>query len=191
MISQDDIVKAQHGDMDAFTKIVEQTSPSIMRYIMRISSFRDEQAEEILQEVFIKAWRYINEYDDSFAFSSWIYRIAHNTTISEFRKSKSRGEDKKVNWEPEEVEAVASGLNLEKEMNQKQTKEIVQHILSFLQEKEKEVLILRFLEQKTYDEISDILQIPVNTVATNLSRGKKKFLETLSRHYPNFSSLSL
>lgn len=182
-----DIKLAKNADIDAFARIVNATSSGLLRYIIRISSFSYEEAEEVLQEVFIKAWRYINEYDESFAFSTWIYRIAHNTTISEFRKYTSRGSDKKVDWNPEEVEQIASGLNIELQMHQKQMQEMVQHVLGFLSSKEKEILVLRFLEQKSYDEISDILKMPVNTVATNLSRAKKQFMATLSRHYPSFS----
>lgn len=186
VFSENDIRQAQNGDVDAFARIVEISSSSLLRYIMRISSFSTEESEEILQEVFLKAWRYINEYDFSFSFSSWIYRIAHNTTISEFRKFSARGLNKKVEWEPEEVEQIASGLSLEKELNQKQTQAMVRDVLTLLSEKEREVLILRFLEQKSYDEISDILKLPVNTVATNISRSKKQFLSTFSRLYPSF-----
>lgn len=186
-ISQNDIQQAQSGDVDAFARIIDTVSASLLRYIMRISSFSLEESEEILQEVFLKSWRYINEYDFSFSFSSWIYRIAHNTTISEFRKYTARGNDKKVEWDPEEVEQIASGLNIEQEVNQKQTKEMVSTVLSYLSEKDREVLILRFLEQKSYDEMSDILKIPVNTVATNISRAKKQFLSQCTRHFPSFS----
>ena len=72
-----------------FLCIMKKYEIPLKRYVGRISNFSQEEIEDILQEVFIKVYQNINDFDDSLKFSSWIYRITHNHVISKFRKHKS------------------------------------------------------------------------------------------------------
>ena len=71
-----------------------------MRYICRITNVDKETAEDILQEVFIKIYKNLHEYDEAFTFNSWVYRITHNEAISFYRKQKVR--PKTINLETDE-----------------------------------------------------------------------------------------
>lgn len=181
--------QSQKGDLESFSTLIIFFEKPLLRYIQRISSFRFEEAEEVLQESFLKAWRYIHEYDSSFAFSTWIYRIVHQMTISEWRKQVSRGREFEAEWDQEHAENIASMLDTEQEMVSQETKEHVRKAISFLPEQYRQVLILKSLEQKSYEEISDILKIPIGTAGSLVSRAKSKLKDILesSFGYNSFS----
>ncbi|MEA2098099.1 MAG: RNA polymerase sigma factor [Patescibacteria group bacterium] len=177
-ISDKELVKKSLQDVDYFACIYERYEQKLIWYILRISSFSLEEAEDILQEAFIKAWRNLNEFDGDLKFSSWIYRVVHNTTITEWKKSQSKGKDKRQDLDEEIFKALPSSLDIEKETNQKFNKENIQKILQLMPEKYREVLVLKFLEEKDYKEISDILKKPSGTIATLINRAKKSFYKT-------------
>jgi len=173
--TDEELAKLATEQIDLFGCLFERYQKKLLRYILRISSFNGEEAEEVLQESFIKAWTNINEFDDSYKFSSWIYRIVHNTTISQWKKSKSFGKDRKAHVESAVLENHPSHTNLENEAEKRLDEIKMRLLLDKLPEKYKEVLILQFLEEKSYEEITDILQKPMGTIATRISRAKKAF----------------
>lgn len=177
---------AQQQDVAAFGSLIEHYETKLLRYIQRISSFRPEEAEEILQEVFLKAWKNIQDFDVNERFSSWIYRITHNETISEFRKMKARGRDQQIVWDEAIMERLPSALDIPAELDQKLLREHVQETLQQLPEKYRNILILFFLEEKKYEEISAILRIPMGTVAVRLNRAKQQLKEQLLRSDNHF-----
>ncbi len=117
--SNEKLAKIARDDVDAFGEIVDRFEKPLIRYILRISKFREEEAQEILQEVFLKAWKNLRGYDDNQKFSSWIYRITHNQTISEFRKAASRGIKQKAEWDDELFGNLPNSIDLPKEINRK------------------------------------------------------------------------
>lgn len=174
--------KAQTGDLDSFTLLVTHFEKILLRYIFRLSNISYEESEEILQESFLHAWRYIKEYSPDYSFSSWIYRIAHQKTISYHRKEVSRGKENKVAWDDSFGEIIASDLNIEKKLEISELQTEVQKAVSHLPTDQKNVIILKYLEQKSYEEISDILHIPVGTAGSLASRGKKMLKRFLSSY---------
>ena len=185
-LSDEELVQRSLQDIDYFACIYERYEKKLIRYILRISSFSFEEAEDVLQEAFMKAWKNLNEFDGNLKFSSWIYRIVHNTTISEWRKSRSKGKDQRQELDEELFQNLPSSLDLEKEITQKFNKENIQKVLQLMPEKYREVLILKFLEEKDYKEISDILEKPSGTVATLISRAKKSFYQTAKQRNISF-----
>jgi len=178
----DEVLATQaRSEKEAFATLIDRYESRLLRYILRISSLSQAEAEDTLQEVFVKLWQNINEYDESQKFSSWIYRITHNETISAFRKKVSRGDDQKVSIDDEMVQEVSSHISVEKEVDENITTVQVHSILQTLPEKYKEVLVLRFLEGYSYGEMADILSVPEGTVATLLSRAKDAFKKTSKR----------
>ena len=89
-LSDSEIISLTLNESDNFALIIDRYEQKIFRYIMRLGDFSLADAEDILQEVFIKIYTHINEYDRSLSFSSWIYRIAHNATIDTFRKKSTK-----------------------------------------------------------------------------------------------------
>jgi len=176
-ISDEELVRKSLQDIDYFAYIYDRYEKKLTRYILRISSFSFEEAEDVLQEAFIKAWQNLNEFDGNLKFSSWIYRIVRNTTITKWKKSQSKGKDKRQEIDEELFQNLPSSLDIEKEVNQKFNEEHLRKILQLMPEKYREVLILKFLEEKNYQEISDILKKPSGTVATLINRAKKSFYQ--------------
>ncbi len=179
--TDEQLVQKSLEDVDFFSVLIERYEEPLKRYVMRISDFSHEESEEILQEVFIKTWKNLNDYDEETKFSSWIYSIAHNQTVSEYRKQKTRGRKNQIFMDEEIFANLPSEMDLKTEINTKLNSKIVHEILNFLPLKYKEVLILKFLEQKSYEEISDIIKKPQGTVATLINRAKKEFKKTLLR----------
>ena len=171
-----ELVAAAIKNPDEFQAIVDRYWNRLFFYIRRIFYFNQEDIEDILQEVFIKIYKYLNDYDSSMTFSTWAYQITRNTAIDEIRKRKARPET--VWLENEDlVKVLKSSLNLEKEFITNESLEKLKEIISRMPEKYREVLILRFIEEKTYEEIMDIVQMPKGTIASLVNRGRKMILE--------------
>jgi len=185
-LSDEELVKKSLQDIDYFACIYERYEQKLIRYILRISSFDFAEAEEILQEAFVKVWQNLNEFDETLKFSSWIYRIIHNVTITEWKKSQSKGKDKTQEYDEELFQNLPAKLDLEKEVNQKFVENNIRKILQLIPEKYREILILKFLEEKDYKEISDILKKPSGTVATLINRAKESFRQTAKQENISF-----
>lgn len=151
-------------DKEAFLEIVLRYQEKLLRYARRLT--RDEaRSADIAQETFTKAFINLNSFDAKLKFSSWIYRIAHNEAINSILKYK-----KEVPL-PEGVD-FKSEENIEDDFFKKEVKERAENCLSRMPVKYSEPLVLFFLEEKTYEEISDILRLPIGTVGTHLNRAK-------------------
>jgi RNA polymerase sigma-70 factor (ECF subfamily) len=142
--------------------------------MQRISDVDLDEARDILQESFIKIWHNLNEFDASLKLSSWIYRIVHNETVSYVRRKKSYGKDKKTDAEGYKEKLAA---DFEPETNPEEKSRLVYDVLNRMPLKYREVLMLKFIEKRSYQEISDILRIPEGTVAIRINRAKKLFRE--------------
>ncbi len=156
-------------------------------YIKRLAKISDGDAEDILQEVFIKTYENLNDYDTDLKFSSWIYRITHNHTISFYRKNKKASQTLSLEDNTMLLEKIKSEFNLKdkihNKIHNKIQKEEISHLLSKLDKKYRDVLILKYLEDKNYREISNILRKPMGTTATLLNRAKEKFREILKNNH--------
>lgn len=168
----------------ALSEIIDRYQKPLSRYMRRIAMLSDDDIDDLLQNVFIKIYKNINDFDDSLKFSSWIYRITHNETIDFLRKKSVRPQIS--NSEEENyiaLENFASESDTEKETRLHFDKKIISEILSEMDKKYREVIILCYMEEKSYDEISDIIQKPKNTVGTLINRAKKNFKELVEQKY--------
>ncbi len=173
--SDEELVALTLKDQDFFACLVERYEPKLMRYIQRISAATQEDAVEILQEIFVKVYRNLNDFDQSLKFSSWIYRIAHNQVVSSWRKTWSHPQVVKFEADEDFLKYISTDEDLALDTERKFTAREVRETINRLDGKYKEVLILKFLEGKDYKEISDILRRPLGTVATLINRAKKQF----------------
>jgi RNA polymerase sigma-70 factor (ECF subfamily) len=173
-LTDQEAVTATLEDRNNFVVLVDRYQSALLRYIKRLGCNDTELAKDILQESFIKAYVNLNDYDASLSFSSWIYRITHNETISHFRRQKVRPRVAESEEELLLFQNIAADSDVQAEFDIRLAQKFVHEALSKLESQYKDVLILRFLEYKSYDEIADILQIPNGTVATYISRGKQK-----------------
>ena len=174
-LTDEDLVRKSLQNIEYFACLFERYEKKLVRYILRISSFSPEEANDILQEAFIKIWVNLNKFDDNLKFSSWAYRIVHNTVVSEWKKSRSFGKDRNIKIDEEVFKNLPSEFDLVEKSYEKDKIAIIHKILNSLPERYKDVLVLRFLEGKNYNEISDILKKPLGTIATLIHRAKKAF----------------
>jgi len=169
-------------DADLFLELMQRYEGRLLAYINRIINVSNGEAEDILQEVFIKTYQNLNGFDLNLKFSTWVYRITYNQVISFFRKNKKHT----TNLTDKDSEAlilnIADELNLKQAVAQKIDAKLIREAISDLDSKYRDVLVLKFLEDKDYNEISDIIKKPVATVGTLINRAKNKIKEALKQY---------
>ncbi|MBP9817889.1 sigma-70 family RNA polymerase sigma factor [Candidatus Shapirobacteria bacterium] len=148
----------------------------LSRYVGRLTYLSDDDVADVVQDSFISAYQHLNDCDCDLKFSSWLYRIVHNHAINFMKKNKQsikidiESDDEFVDW-------LVADTNIEKETITKHFNDYVKTIIEKLKPDYKEVVILKFFEDKDYAEISDILQKPMGTIASLISRAKIQFKE--------------
>jgi RNA polymerase sigma-70 factor, ECF subfamily len=158
------IVKVIKINKELYSEIVNRYQDKLMRYATYLIN-NEEKAADVVQESFIKAYINLNGFNKSKKFSSWIYRIVHNEAMNSVKKyHKETSIDNDMDW--------SSNTNLEEEFDKKQIQEMAQKCLSNIPVKYSEPLVLYFMENYSYEDISDILRLPMGTVAIRISRAK-------------------
>lgn len=156
----------QHGDKKAIALLYENYADSLYGVIKKIITDEDT-AQDVLQESFVKIWRYAKKYDSSKAkLFTWLYRIAYNTAIDKVRSLKNKT-GKEVQIETSPVYKITSN-----ELNQ-DVLDIKKH-LSSLDEKYQIVINALFFEGMTQQEASDELEIPLGTIKSRLKIGLRE-----------------
>jgi RNA polymerase sigma-70 factor, ECF subfamily len=173
------LVAAALVEPRAYGAVIARHEHTLKRYVRRLLGNQQHAVDDVLQEVFMKAYVNLNDYDSTRPFSPWIYRIAHNEAISFLRKTKSEphtvsGEDAALM-----LERVADLDDPDQALLRSRNQGDIHKALASLEQKYRDVLVLRYLEEKSYDEISDILHLPPGTVATLINRGLKRLREPL------------
>ncbi len=161
-------------DRELYSEIIKRYQVKLSHYLRKFIYDSDE-IEDVLQTVFIKTYKNLYGFDIQKKFSSWIYKIAHNEAINHLKKN-FKGQ---LTLEEVEYRIIDEKINLPERIDKILLKKKVEKCLSNIKLKYREPLILFYFEQKTYEEISDILRIPKSTVGTLISRGKKIFKENL------------
>ena len=180
--SDQELVELAKTNPENFEALVVKYQQPLFYYIRRISYFSAEDIEDIVQEVFIKVYKGLNGFDQDLKFSSWIYRIARNTTIDAIRKKHARPLTNQLE-DDELMKIFVSSTDIENETATKDKLEKVKKIVNGLPYKYKEVMVLKFIEQKSYEEIMDILKKPKGTVAALISRGRKRLIEEAEKSH--------
>jgi RNA polymerase sigma-70 factor (ECF subfamily) len=180
-LNDKDLVKNSLENPDHFRYVIERYGEKLTRYIKRRAKVNSHDVEDILQEVFIKIYRNLNDYDERLPFSSWVYRITHNYIIDWYRKEKKHDTIDLDDVDSKIAINLAGEENADKYSNEQENSLEIARVLDSMGSSYKDVIVLRYFEDKTYDEISDIMQIPVSLVGARLNRAKsmikKKLLE--------------
>ncbi len=164
-LPDEDIVNLVRGkDKELFSLIIKRYQEKLLRYADYLIG-DEHKAADVVQESFIKAYINLNGFDVKKKFSSWMYRIVHNAAIDAVNKNKKQIPlSEKTDFD--------SGVNLEDELIKKELKINAQLCLQQIPVIYREPLTLYFLEEKTYEEIGDILRMPMGTVGTRINRAK-------------------
>ena len=184
--SDEDLVKLTLADAEYYAVLMARYEAPLDRYIRRLGVSTQEDRQDVLQEVFIKAYRNLNGFDQALKFSSWLYRIAHNEAISWYRKKSVRPEGHLIDDGDTVLQFIeATELHTDAEAAERLNAEVLESALAALPSKYRTILVLRYFEYKEYEEISDILQIPIGTVGTLLHRGKTRLRKALQANHVN------
>ncbi len=157
--------------------IIDRYKGKLTKYIRRRTNINLQDIEDVLQDIFIKIYININEYDERLVFSSWIYRIAHNYMIDWFRKNKKHMSNLSIDDEENKLihllEDKDQRIDDKYDSFDKELLDIIKKELNNISEEYKEIILLKFFEDKSYEEISDILKISTNSVGVKINRAKK------------------
>lgn len=171
------LVKMVLQNQDFFTLIVAKYEEKIRCYVRRISGQNNQDLEDTLQDIFIKVYINLNNFDSSLSLNAWIYRIAHNLVIDKFRKEKRQKEQGRFDIADEAFIAKADESNFLFDLYKKESKEYIQKIMERVRPESKEILYLRFIENYSYRDIADILKKTESSVTSQLYRAKVEFKE--------------
>lgn len=156
------------GQKELFYHLVIRYEAKLKRYILTVTNRRNE-VEDILQTVFLKAYKNLPTFNKGLKFSSWLYRIAHNESINLI----GSGFIQRVVSMPEWFD-IGHRDSIEEKIDDEQIKRKLKGCVELLDIKYKEPLILFYYEEKTYEEISDILRISIQSVGVRIHRGKSQ-----------------
>jgi len=160
--------KVQKGDNQAFGFLIEKHEASIKRYARKFTQDQ-ETINDITQNVFLKAFSHINSFNTKLKFSTWLYRIAHNELVNFLKKKK---ELPLFDFDTFWPGLTASKKELESETEKTMLLEAFEKCLQKVPAKYKEVITFYYLENLSYEEISEILQAPLSTIGVRLKRGR-------------------
>jgi len=174
------IEKVLRGDTDAFQPLMEKYQQRIFGYLYRLLGKDVDQAQDLTQAVFLKAYQHLGGYDPSRPLLPWLYRIAHNEAANFLR---SRGRKPLFPLEPETGDRLSDDSRESPEglLGKRQTLEAVRRALQSLKPKYREALLLHYQEEQSYEEISTILGKNISTVGTLIRRGRQALEKELVR----------
>lgn len=177
------VENAKSGSIEAYEELVLLYSKKIYNYCYGMTSSK-ENAEDLTQDVFIKVYKHISKFKKESQFSTWIYKIAHNACMDFFRKNKtSTASLIWINSEGEEEisEIPSEEKSLDEIVIAAEQREMVREAIGRLKPEYKSVVILRELRDMSYDEISKVLNMPLGTVKSYISRARAELKAELSR----------
>jgi RNA polymerase sigma-70 factor (ECF subfamily) len=168
------VEKCRRGDREAWETIVRRRHSRIYNLAYRFTG-RFDEAEDLTQEVFLKVYRTLHTYKaESGAFETWIVRVARNHFIDHYRKYKTeRLYTDPLDDNPEVVVPSHSRIDHPGQaLERREAAEHVQRLLESLPAEQREAVILRDLEELSYEEIAEILGVPIGTVKSRINRGR-------------------
>lgn len=179
-MNEDELIKkAKQGNMNAFQQLVELHYPVVEKFAYQLGN-RHEEIEDITQEVFIRVYRFIDQFSKA-KFSTWLYKITLNVTRDFARKRQSNirkvfkiQQNIRNNDYPE----------IESKMIRNEEDRALHLAIQKLDEKYRVPIVLYYFHEKKYEEIAEIMSITLSTVKTRILRGKtilKKMMEELSK----------
>ena len=180
------VTRAQTGSEKAYRELLGRYQRPVFSIIYRMIRDR-EQAEDLAQETFVRVFNNIDRYDPRFKFSSWIFKIATNLTIDHIRRKElntvsidgSRNAVTAEQIEATSITIASDDENPEELLEAKELGEEIEGAIGKLRPEYKAAILLRHVEGREYQEIAEILSLPLGTVKTYIHRGRNELREQL------------
>ncbi|WP_163971420.1 RNA polymerase sigma factor SigW [Oceanobacillus halotolerans] len=181
---KDKIIQVKRGNRAAFEEVVAFFQDRIYHHCLRMIGNAHE-AEDIAQEVFIRAYVNIHSFDERRKFSTWLYRIATNLTIDRIRKRKPDyyldAEIKGTDGLDMYSQLASDHRQPDEEVEGLELKQFIHNEIANLPAKYRSIIMLRYIEEFSLNEISEIMDMPLGTVKTRIHRGREALRKKL-RH---------
>jgi len=177
------ILAFQGGDRDAFNHIVERYKDKLTNFLYRFT-YDIDSAQDLAQDTLLKVYINKDSYKEIAKFSTWVYTIASNLAKTELRKIKRRKTYTISDLSTDDREFVlhrSDAESFEDEEDTLASGKILQKCLNVLDDEFKNIIILRDIQELSYDEISKILKIPLGTVKSRINRGRFKLKDLLKK----------
>ena len=172
------VAASKKGDQDSFAQLVQQHQRRVFNLVFRMLQ-QYEEANEVTQETFLAAWQGLPSFRGDARFSTWLYRIAYNCALKQLELRKR---DRAIQLELQTEEMVASSTQeqrVDAEIESRARQALVHEQLAKLPAKYRIVLVLRHLQDMTYEEMAEILTMPIGTIKTHLFRARNLLKERL------------
>jgi RNA polymerase sigma-70 factor, ECF subfamily len=170
------VTRAQAGETDAFRVLVERHTRSVFRLAVRLTG-SEQDADEVVQDSFVKAYKQLHRFESRASFSTWLYRIAANCAVDLIR-ARPRAHDSLDATGPDEAPVVpsvpASTPSAERLMLSRQIQDRMREALSRLSDRERTAFLLRHIEGLSIEEISQQLQLKTNATKHSIFRAVRK-----------------
>lgn len=187
LVSDHDLVtRAQQGSEKAYRELLARYQRPVFSIIFRMIRDR-EQAEDLAQETFVRVFNHIGRYDPRYKFSSWIFKIATNLTIDWIRRKELKTvsiDGSRNATSSEEMEATAITIasddeNPEELLEARELGEEIEEAIGKLRPEYRAAILLRHVEGREYQEIAEIMSLPLGTVKTYIHRGRNELRDSL------------
>jgi RNA polymerase sigma-70 factor (ECF subfamily) len=177
-------VAARKGSGDACTALVRRFERPVYNLVSRLVQ-DPALAEDLTQDAFLKMFRGLGHYDAALRFSSWLFRIAHNTAVDHLRQRRLLIATPRVDEDGEAIDPLASlpdlrGDSPEQAATRRQVAAALDRAIDTLRPEYRAVVVLRHHEDLDYDEIAEVMDLPLGTVKTYLHRARKELAALLS-----------
>ncbi len=152
-----------------------------------MSGLSDEDIDDILQETFVRAYRNLNQYIKSMRLQNWLFQIARNQMIDMLRKGKHQRQHQAIAFNLDESIAwhhLSNTIDQEQQVIHNEQQGLLLKAIDQLAVPYREAAILRFVEDKSYQEMSDITRKPIGTISTLVARAKGLIMQQLASHKP-------
>jgi RNA polymerase sigma-70 factor (ECF subfamily) len=176
------VLASKQGDRDAFSLLVLRYQRRIFNLVYRMVQHYEE-ASEITQEAFLAAWQGLPSFRGEARFATWLYRIAYNCALKQLELRKRDRALQAALQAEHELDSNDSQKLADARLDQRERQAVIQEQLSHLPAKYRIVLILRHLQEMTYEEMAEILAMPVGTIKTHLFRARNLLKERLQPLY--------
>ena len=168
------VTRAAAGREDGFEELVRRYQRPIAAYVYRMVGDY-ESALDLTQEVFIKVYNSLRRYRSEFKFSTWIYKIAHNSAVDHLRRQGGRETalQREFDGEQYDLPIESRRLSPEQESERAERREEIERVVSELPAAYRELVVLRHSHDLSYDEIADVTGLPLGTVKNRLFRARE------------------
>lgn len=172
------------GDKQAYAHIINKYKNPLYGTILRMTK-NPHDAQDLVQEAFIKVYEQLEKYNQTGSFSGWLYRVAINHCMDEFRKKRYQMKQVELDGIQDVNPAHPEVVFMKKEKSRQ-----LERLIGTLPEDERLIILLRYINELSYDAISDLVGVPLSTVRNKLHRAKRKMRNTLKREGGEFDELS-